>query len=96
MFGPFSPGHFVKDIDRGSPAERVGLRDMDRLVAVNGDGVDGLSHEQVVERIRQCGDRCSLLVVDTETDKMYKLVSHHFEKNVHILSTVDTIHWNTV
>ncbi|XP_064182606.1 Na(+)/H(+) exchange regulatory cofactor NHE-RF3 [Anguilla rostrata] len=70
---PKLKGHFVKDIDRGSPAERVGLRDMDRLVAVNGDGVDGLSHEQVVERIRQCGDRCSLLVVDTETDKMYKL-----------------------
>ncbi|XP_061089962.1 Na(+)/H(+) exchange regulatory cofactor NHE-RF3 [Conger conger] len=70
---PNLKGHFIKDIDKGSPAEKVGLRDMDRLVAINGDGLDGLTHEQVVERIHQCGDKCCLLVVDAETDKLYKL-----------------------
>lgn len=68
-------GHFIKDIDRGSPAERAGLKEMDRLIAVDGQEVDGCSHEQVVNRIRQSGNKCSLLVVDKDTDQMYKLVS---------------------
>lgn len=68
-------GHYIGDIDRGSPAERVGLRDMDRLIAVKGKEVDSCSHEQVVDTIIQCGNSCSLLVVDRVTDQMYKLVS---------------------
>ncbi|KAM7380379.1 hypothetical protein PAMP_003681 [Pampus punctatissimus] len=55
-----------------SPAEKAGLKDMDRLVAVDGKEVDGCSHEQVVERIRQSGNKCCLLVVDKDTDHMYK------------------------
>lgn len=68
-------GHFIRDIDRGSPAEQAGAKDMDRLVAVDGKEVDGLSHEQVVDRIKKCGNHCCLLVVDKETDQMYKQVS---------------------
>lgn len=68
-------GHFIKDIDRGSPAERAGVKEMDRLVTVDGKDVDSCSHEQVVDRIRQSGNQCCLLVVDKETDEMYKLVS---------------------
>lgn len=48
---------------------------MDRLVAVDGNEVVGCSHEQVVERIRESGSKCCLLVVDKETDQMYNLVS---------------------
>ncbi|XP_029936966.1 Na(+)/H(+) exchange regulatory cofactor NHE-RF3 [Myripristis murdjan] len=66
-------GHFIRSIDRGSPAERAGLKDMDRLVAVDGQEVDGSSHEQVVDRIRQRGYKCCLLVVDKDTDKMFSL-----------------------
>ena len=51
------------------------MKDMDRLVAVDGKEVDGLSHEQVVDRIKKSGNHCCLLVVDKETDQMYKLVS---------------------
>ncbi|KAM7407250.1 hypothetical protein PAMA_003126 [Pampus argenteus] len=69
---PNHRGHFIKDIDKGSPAEKAGLKDMDRLVAVDGNEVDGCSHEQVVERIRQSGNKCCLLVVDKGTDHMYK------------------------
>ncbi|XP_040004125.1 Na(+)/H(+) exchange regulatory cofactor NHE-RF3 [Xiphias gladius] len=69
---PNQTGHFIKDIDRGSPAERTGLKEMDRLVAVEGNEVDGCSHEQVVDRIRQSGKKCCLLVVDKDTDEMYK------------------------
>jgi len=70
---PNKTGHFIKDIDRGSPAEKGGLKEMDRLVAVNGQGVEDCSHEQVVDRIRQSGVKCCLLVVDSDTDNMYKM-----------------------
>lgn len=69
---PMLSGHFIRDIDRGSPAERAGLEDMHRLVAVDEKDVDGFSHEQVVDCIRMSGHQCSLLVVDKETDQIYK------------------------
>ncbi|XP_066542445.1 Na(+)/H(+) exchange regulatory cofactor NHE-RF3 isoform X2 [Hoplias malabaricus] len=65
-------GHYVGEIDRGSPAEKAGLREMDRVVAVEGEEVDHFTHEQLVEKIRQFGNRCCLLVVDAETDQLYK------------------------
>ncbi|XP_054643565.1 Na(+)/H(+) exchange regulatory cofactor NHE-RF3 [Dunckerocampus dactyliophorus] len=68
---PSTEGHVIRDIDRGSPAEMGGLRDMDRLVAVDGQEVNGCTHEQVVDAIRQSGDKCCLLVVDKDTDLMY-------------------------
>lgn len=66
----------MKDIERGSPADRAGLQEMDRLVAVDGEEVQSCSHEQVVDKMRQRGNACRLLVVDKVTDQMYKLVSH--------------------
>ncbi|XP_037345225.2 Na(+)/H(+) exchange regulatory cofactor NHE-RF3 [Pungitius pungitius] len=66
-------GHFMKNIDRGSPADKAGLREMDKLVAVDGEEVQSCSHEQVVEKMRRSGNKCCLLVVDQDTDEMYKL-----------------------
>ncbi|KAK9537753.1 hypothetical protein VZT92_005337 [Zoarces viviparus] len=65
-------GHFIKDVDRGSPADKAGVKEMDRLVAVDGKEVDRCSHQQVVDKIRQSGNKCFLLVVDKDTDQMYK------------------------
>lgn len=69
-------GHYIRDIDRGSPAETAGMKEMDRLVAVDSHVVDDCSHEEVVEKIRQSGNTCCFLVVDKDTDQMCKLVSH--------------------
>ncbi|XP_047457074.1 Na(+)/H(+) exchange regulatory cofactor NHE-RF3 [Mugil cephalus] len=69
---PKKSGHFIRDIDRGSPAYRAGLEDKDRLVAVDGKEVDGGTHEQVVDMVRKSGQNCCLLVVDDKTDQMYK------------------------
>ncbi|CAG5865703.1 unnamed protein product, partial [Menidia menidia] len=69
---PNQAGHFIRDIDRASPAERAGLKELDRVVAVNGNHLDGCSHEQVVDRIKQSGDKCCLLVVDKTTDQIYQ------------------------
>ncbi|KAG7502017.1 Na(+)/H(+) exchange regulatory cofactor NHE-RF3 [Solea senegalensis] len=65
-------GHFIREIDRGSPAERAGLKEMDKLVAVEDQEVESYSHEQVVDRIKLSGNKCCLLVVDKHTDQMYK------------------------
>lgn len=48
---------------------------MDRLVAVDGRDVESCCHEEVVDRIKQSGNKCCLLVVDKDTDQVYKLVS---------------------
>ncbi|XP_068457884.1 Na(+)/H(+) exchange regulatory cofactor NHE-RF3 [Clinocottus analis] len=66
-------GHMFKDIDRGGQAEKAGLKEMDRLVAVDGKEVESCSHHQLVDRIKQSGNNCCLLVVDKDTDQMYKL-----------------------
>lgn len=68
-------GHFIKDIEIRSPADRAGLKEMDRLVAVNGKEVADWTHDQVVDLIRQSGQGCRFLVMDKFTDEMYKLVS---------------------
>ncbi|XP_059417150.1 Na(+)/H(+) exchange regulatory cofactor NHE-RF3-like isoform X2 [Carassius carassius] len=70
---PNRAGHYIGEIDKGSPADRAGLKNMDRLVAVNGQEIDNCRHEQVVEKISQQGNKCSLLVLDAETEKIYKL-----------------------
>ncbi|KFZ51041.1 Na(+)/H(+) exchange regulatory cofactor NHE-RF3, partial [Podiceps cristatus] len=65
--------HVIKDVDSGSPAAEAGLKDNDILVAVNGEQVDGLDHESVVGKIKQSEAKTTLLVVDKDTDAMYKL-----------------------
>uniref|UniRef100_A0A8D2L576 PDZ domain containing 1 n=1 Tax=Varanus komodoensis TaxID=61221 RepID=A0A8D2L576_VARKO len=61
-------GHLIKDVESGSPAAKVGLKDNDILVAVNEESVETLEHDAVVEKIRQSGQSTTLLVVDEETD----------------------------
>ncbi|CAK6439820.1 unnamed protein product [Pipistrellus nathusii] len=74
--GPEQRGQFIKDIDSGSPAEAAGLKANDLVIAVNGESVESLGHDSVVEMIRKSGDQTSLLVVDKETDSIYRLA--HF------------------
>ena len=52
------------------------MKNNDLVVAVNGESVESLDHDSVVEMIRKGGDQTSLLVVDKETDHMYRLVNN--------------------
>lgn len=46
----------------------------DRLVAVAGESVEGLGHEETVSRIRAQGSHVSLTVVDPEADRFFSMV----------------------
>lgn len=61
---PFSGGQFVGKVDRGSPAESVGLREGDRIVQVDGVDIEGETHSKVVSRIKK-----SPAVVDGAVDQ---------------------------
>ena len=54
--------------------------DGDRLVAVDGAALESQSHEAAVEHIRRAGGACCLLVVDPDTDRMYKMVGPHTQR----------------
>uniref|UniRef100_A0A8C4R7J6 PDZ domain-containing protein n=1 Tax=Eptatretus burgeri TaxID=7764 RepID=A0A8C4R7J6_EPTBU len=60
------------DVEPGSPAALAGLRAGDRLVAVNGDDVEGGPHREVVRKIGERPHEVYLLVVDSETDDLLK------------------------
>ncbi|XP_004712885.1 Na(+)/H(+) exchange regulatory cofactor NHE-RF4 isoform X1 [Echinops telfairi] len=67
-------GQFLREVDPGLPAEKAGMQSGDRLVAVAGDSVEGLSHEDTVSRIRAQGSCISLTVVDPEADRFFSMV----------------------
>ncbi|XP_048199942.1 LOW QUALITY PROTEIN: Na(+)/H(+) exchange regulatory cofactor NHE-RF4 [Perognathus longimembris pacificus] len=67
-------GHFLWEVDPGLPAEAAGMQDGDRLVAVAGESVEGLSHEETVCRIRAQGPRVSLVVLDPQADRFFNMV----------------------
>ena len=56
----------------GSPSQAAGLKDGDRIVEVNGVNIGNENHQQVVTRIKAGGEEVRLLVVDAETDAIYK------------------------
>ncbi|NXS64104.1 NHRF4 protein, partial [Brachypteracias leptosomus] len=67
-------GQFLWDVDAGLPAEQAGMREGDRLLAVNGESIEGLDHQQTVLRIRAHHDRVTLLVIDPAGDEFYHSV----------------------
>lgn len=69
------PGIFIKKVSPGGVAQNAGLSNDDRLVEVNGENIEGLSHLQVVDMIKMAGNSLMLLVVDEKADEYYKKIS---------------------
>ncbi|KAM7082858.1 Na(+)/H(+) exchange regulatory cofactor NHE-RF4 isoform 3-T3 [Ciconia maguari] len=65
-------GQFLWDVDVGLPAEQAGMKQGDRLLAVNGESIEGLDHQQTVLRIRARDDQVTLLVIDPASDEFYQ------------------------
>jgi membrane-associated protease RseP (regulator of RpoE activity) len=66
------PGQFIGKIDAGSPAEKAGLKEGDRIVEVNGVNVNQENHKQVVQRIKAVPSETKLLVVDKKCEEYHK------------------------
>ncbi|NXE14230.1 NHRF4 protein, partial [Lophotis ruficrista] len=67
-------GQFLWDVDVGLPAEQAGMKEGDRLLAVNGESIEGLDHQQTVLRIRARDDQVTLLVIDPAGDEFFQSV----------------------
>lgn len=63
-------GQFIRLVEPDTPASVAGLLAGDRLVFVNGESVEGESHQQVVARIRATIGALELIVVDPATAEL--------------------------
>lgn len=50
-------------MDRDSPAENAGMKDGDILLEVNGEPVQSLRHEDIVDRVRLSGKQVSFTAI---------------------------------
>ncbi|KAM3923901.1 Na(+)/H(+) exchange regulatory cofactor NHE-RF4 [Leptodactylus fuscus] len=87
-------GQFLRELDPGLPAEVAGMREGDRLLAVNGQNVEGLEHDDIVSLIQASGKQVTLLVISNEGDRFYSEIGtspllFYEDKNRDKVSKVD-------
>lgn len=56
----------------GGVADKAGVKVKDRLLEVNGENVEGSSHDQVENKIRQAGNSVMFLLVEEKTEEYFK------------------------
>ncbi|KAJ8013456.1 hypothetical protein DPEC_G00029980 [Dallia pectoralis] len=65
------PGQYIRAVDQDSPAEKAGLKPMDKIIQVNSISVVMMQHAEVVTAIKVGGDETVLLVVDPKADAFF-------------------------
>ncbi|XP_047464148.1 Na(+)/H(+) exchange regulatory cofactor NHE-RF1a [Mugil cephalus] len=65
-------GQFIRLVETDTPASAAGLLAGDQLMFVNGESVEGESHQQVVAKIRATVGALELIVVNAETAELLK------------------------
>ncbi|KAM8741603.1 NHERF family PDZ scaffold protein 4b isoform 2-T2 [Acanthopagrus schlegelii] len=63
--------HVLREMHSGSPAERAGMKDGDLLLEVNGESVESLKHEEIVDRVRLSGQQVSLTTITLQGLEFY-------------------------
>uniref|UniRef100_A0A914Z9B2 PDZ domain-containing protein n=1 Tax=Panagrolaimus superbus TaxID=310955 RepID=A0A914Z9B2_9BILA len=64
-------GQFIGAVDAGSPADLAGLQQGDRIFAVNGASIVGVSHKTVVSWIKSDPLKCEMLVISEDDYQWY-------------------------
>lgn len=62
---------FMSDVIPGSVAHKAGVKVDDHLLEVNGENVEDLSHDEVVDKIK-AGSSLMFLLADDEAYEYYK------------------------
>ncbi len=70
--------HVLREVDRGSPAETAGMQDGELLLEVNGESVESLKHEEIVDRVRLSGKQVSLTAITPKGMEFYTQVNISF------------------
>ncbi|XP_030602778.1 NHERF family PDZ scaffold protein 4b isoform X2 [Archocentrus centrarchus] len=63
--------HILREMTGGSRAERAGMRDGELLLEVNGESVESLKHEEVVDRVRLSGQEVYLTTITPQGLEFY-------------------------
>lgn len=67
-------GHILREVESGSAAEGVGIKDGELLLEVNGVSVESLKHDEVVDRVKLSGKRVSLTTISPQGLEFYTQV----------------------
>lgn len=62
----------MKQVIPGGVADRGGVRVNDRVLEINGENIEGSTHDEVVAKTSQAGSSIMFLLVDKETDEYYQ------------------------
>ncbi|XP_022650404.1 Na(+)/H(+) exchange regulatory cofactor NHE-RF2-like isoform X1 [Varroa destructor] len=76
---------FVGVVDLNSPAESAGMKRNDKIIEVNGENVENLTHREIVDRVKAVPNETTLLVVDDATYKYY------FDRGIQISSSLKNV-----
>lgn len=71
--------HILREVDSGSPAERGGMQDGELLLEVNGESVESLKHEEIVDRVRLSGQQVYLTTITPKGMDFYTKVGMSFQ-----------------
>lgn len=66
--------NYLRNIKNGSPAERASIKDGELLLEVNGELVESLKHEEIVDRVRLSEKQVSLTTITQQGLEFYTKV----------------------